>query len=287
MTTKFRQFRNVPGQALLAALACLLVLLGAVPALAQPSPSGANMTAPTSSGPAGGPDYNYILGPSDVVHVEALNHPDFNIKTTIGADGTIQLPYIGSFNAANMTVSALHDRVLDDLKRKGIFSNVTLDVEVLSFGSRYVTVLGGVGTPGLVPVDRAYRLSEILARAGGVREGGSDYVDWTSKAGTTRRIAIEDLATGGPALDPYVSPGDKIYVPTAVFYIKGQVKAPGAYPVGLNMTLAMALARGGGLTDMGSNHNIVVIRNNAEIDAKDLGFQIQPNDVIDVGESWF
>jgi polysaccharide export outer membrane protein len=221
------------------------------------------------------------------VHVEALNHPDFNVKTTIGADGTIQLPYIGSFNAANMTVAALHDHVLAELKRKGIFSNVTLSVEVVSFGSRYVTVLGGVGTPGLVPVDRAYRLSEVLARAGGVRDGGSDYAVLTTKDGTVRKVTIEDLAAGGPALDPFVSPGDKIYVPTAVFYIKGQVKGPGAYPVGLNMTLAMALARGGGLTDMGSNRNITITRNNAEIDPKDLNFQIQPNDVIDVGESWF
>jgi polysaccharide export outer membrane protein len=287
MTTKLSQLRSISGRVLLAALAGLFLFMGPVPVLAQPVPGGPNMTAPDSTSPVGGPDYNYILGPSDVVHVEALNHPDFNVKATIGADGRIQLPYIGSFNSANMTVAALHDRVLDDLKRKGIFSNVTLNVEVISFGSRYVTVLGGVGTPGLVPVDRAYRLSEILARAGGVREGGSDYVDWTSKVGATRRIAIEDLATGGPSMDPYVSPGDKIFVPTAVFYIKGQVKAPGAYPVGLNMTLAMALARGGGLTDMGSNKNISITRNNAEIDPKDLAFQIQANDVIDVGESWF
>ncbi len=146
---------------------------------------------------------------------------------TVGAVGTIQLPYIGSFTAANMTVAALHDHVLAELKRNVIFSNVTLSVEVVSFGSRYVTVLGGVGQPGLVPVDRAYHLSEVLARAGGVRDGGSDYVVLTTKDGNTHKVTIEDLAAGGPALDPYVSPGDKIYVPTAVFYVEGQVKAPG------------------------------------------------------------
>jgi polysaccharide export outer membrane protein len=249
--------------------------------------STAGAAQPSASLGSGGPDYNYILGPSDVVHIEALNHPDFNVKTSIGADGTIELPYIGTFRASNLTVADLHDRILGELKRKGIFSNVSLSVEVVGFGSRYVTVLGGVGTPGLVPVDRAYRLSEILARAGGVKEGGSDYAVWTSKDGTSHRLSIEDLATGGATKDPYVSPGDKIYVPTAVFYIKGQVKAPGAYPVGLNMTLAMALARGGGLTDMGSNRNITIVRDNVEVDPKDLNFLVQPNDVIDVGESWF
>jgi polysaccharide export outer membrane protein len=261
-----------------AAIGALVMVMWGVAgsAAAQPAPAA-----------TGGPDYNYILGPSDVVHIEALNHPDFNVKTTISADGTIELPYLGTFRASNMTVTDLHEHVLTELKRKGIFSNVSLSVEVVAFGSRYVTVLGGVGTPGLVPVDRAYRLSEILARAGGMREGGSDYAVWTSKDGTVHRIPIEDLATGGPAKDPYVSPGDKIYVPTAVFYIKGQVKSPGAYPVGLNMTLAMALARSGGLTDMGSNRNITITRDNVEVDPKDLSFLVQPNDVIDVGESWF
>jgi polysaccharide export outer membrane protein len=245
------------------------------------------VAAQPAAGAPAAPDYNYVLGQSDVVHIEALNHPDFNVKTTISADGTIELPYLGTFRASNMTVTELHDRVLADLRRKGIFSNVSLSVEVVGFGSRYVTVLGGVGTPGLVPVDRAYKLSEILARAGGVREGGSDYAVWTSKDGTVHRLSIEDLATGGGTKDPYVSPGDKIYVPTAVFYIQGQVKAPGAYPVGLNMTLAMALARSGGLTEMGSNRNITIRRDNVEMDPKDLSFLVQPNDVIDVGESWF
>jgi polysaccharide export outer membrane protein len=282
MTTKRTTYRFFTGTLFAGAFAALFVAFQTAPALAQaaPAPPVAPTTAPT-------PDYNYILGPSDVVHIEALNHADFNVKTTIGADGTIQLPYIGSFTAANMTVAGLHDHILAELKRKGIFSNVTLSVEVVSFGSRYVTVLGGVGSPGLVPVDRAYHLSEMLARAGGVHEGGSDYVVLTTKDGTSHKIKIEDLAAGGPALDPYVSPGDKIYVPTAVFYIKGQIKGPGSYPVLLNMSLAMALAKSGGLTEMGSNRNITITRNNTEIDPKDLSFQIQPNDIIDVGESWF
>jgi polysaccharide export outer membrane protein len=231
--------------------------------------------------------YSYLLGPSDVVQIEALNHPDFNVKAPIGADGTIQLPYIGSVSAANMTVPALRERIAQELSSKGVFSNITLVVNVVSYASRFVTVLGGVVAPGLIPIDRTYHLSDVLARAGGVKEGGADYVILRSPSGNEQQISVHDLATGDESTDPVVRPGDKIFIPTAVFYIKGQVKAPGAYPVSLNMTLAMALARGSGLTDIGSDHHIKVTRNGVVLDAGDLNFKVQPNDVIDVGESWF
>ncbi len=231
--------------------------------------------------------YHYVLGPSDVVHVEALNHPDFNIKTPVGADGIIQLPYIGGVAAANLTVLELRERIAAELKQKGVFSNVALEVDVVSYASRYVTVLGGVGAPGLLSMDRAYHLSEILARAGGVRDGSSNYVILRSVEGKERKLSVMDLATGDEKLDPFVEPGDKIYVPTEVFYVRGEVKTPGGYPLLLNMTLAMALARCGGLTDMGSDTRIKVIRNGFEVEPDGLNFKVLPDDVINVGESWF
>ena len=264
-------------------LSCLVLLVtfAAAPALGAPAADPAPEAQATS------PEFEYVLGPSDVLHIEVLNHQDFNVKTTIGFDNNIQLPYIGSFPAANLTVPVLHDRILAELRRRGLFSNVTLQVEIVQYSSRVVTVLGGVATPGLVPVDRAYHLSEILARVGGVREGSSNYVVLTAKNGKDRRITVEDLATGNGTNDPWVSPGDKIFVPSEIFYIKGQVRAPGAYPLPMKMTLAMALARGGGLTEAGSLRSIKITRNNVETDVKDLNFKIEPNDVIDVGMSWF
>ena len=150
-----------------------------------------------------------------------------------------------------------------------------------------MTVLGAVGSPGLIPVDRPYRLSEILARVGGVRENGADHVVLRSKDGE-RSYAIKDLATGDLNLDPYVQPGDKIFSPSAdIFYIKGQVKAPGGYPLTPHMTLVIALARGGGLTDLGSDSHIKIIRKGVEISPKNLNVEVLPDDVIDVGEGWF
>jgi polysaccharide export outer membrane protein len=240
-----------------------------------------------ASAAAAAQDEGYILGAEDVVQVEVLGRSDFNVKSKIGTDGKIQLPLLGAVDAANRTVLQLRNEIRVALQKGGFFTQPIVEVQVASYASRYVTVLGAVGTPGLVPVDRPYRLSEILARVGGVRENGADYLTVRTKTGE-RNYAIKDLATGNESLDPYVQPGDKIYSPNAdIFYIQGQVKAPGNFRLTPKMTLSMALARAGGITDLGSSSSIKIIRNNTEMKVRDLNSEIQPNDIIDVGEGWF
>jgi polysaccharide export outer membrane protein len=233
------------------------------------------------------PDQGYILGSEDILQVDVLGRTDFSTKTKVGTDGKIQLPLLGAIAASDRTVLQLRDDIRDALQKAGFFNKPIVEVQVVSYASRYVTVLGAVGTPGLIPVDRPYRLSEILARVGGVKDSGSDHVVLRTKDGE-RNYAIKDLATGDGNLDPYVQPGDKIFSPNAdLFYIKGQVKGPGGYGLVPHMTLTMALARGGGLTDLGSDSHIKIIRKNVVITPKDLNVEILPDDVIDVGEGWF
>ena len=255
--------------------------------LQPPAVSPATAAMPTLAAPAAAPDQGYILGAEDIIQVDVLGRSDFTTKGKIGTDGKIQLPLLGAVPAADRTILQLRDQIKTALESGGYFKNPIVDVTVISYASRYVTVLGAVGTPGLVPVDRPYRLSEILARVGGVRESGADHVVLRTKDGE-RNYAIKDLATGDVNLDPYVQPGDKIFAPTAdMFYIKGQVKGPGGYGLIPHMTLLMALARAGGLTDLGSDSHIKIIRKNVTTSPKDLNVEILPDDVIDVGEGWF
>jgi len=280
------------GKALVSAAVLLLALavLGRTGGYAQPAPPlqvPAAPVQPQPTQPAGMPDQGYVLGPEDVVQVDVLGRTDFSTKAKIGADGKIQLPLLGAVPASDRTVLQFRDQIRDALQKGGFFNRPIVDVQVVSYASRYVTVLGAVGSPGLIPVDRPYRLSEIIARVGGVRESGADHVVLRTKSGE-RNYAIKDLATGDESHDPYVQPGDKIFAPNGdVFYIKGQVKAPGSYILLPHMTLTMALARGGGLTDLGSDSHIKVVRKNVEMSPKDLNMEVLPDDVIDVGEGWF
>jgi polysaccharide export outer membrane protein len=229
----------------------------------------------------------YVLGPGDVVEVSVLGREDFRTRTRVRPDGTILLPFLGEVAAGNRTTSELGQLVQTGLTSGGYYSNPVVSVEIVSYASRYITVLGSATSPGLVPIDRAYRLSEIIARVGGVREGAADYVVLTNASGEERRITIEELATGPVGNDPFVAPGDKVFVPKAEqFFIYGQVTSPGGYPIMSEPTLRKAVARGGGVTATGSHRKIKVYRKGQQVQLG-LAEPIQPGDVIVVGERLF
>jgi polysaccharide export outer membrane protein len=231
---------------------------------------------------------DYRLGPADVIEVDLLGQAEFTTKERINEDGMIRLPMIGSVEAANKTVAELADLVAEKLKSGGYYASPIVKVEVASFGSRYVTVLGNFGSPGLVPIDHPYRLSEIVARVGGIKETGADYVIYRPRLGAERTIRVADLATGDIKEDPFVSPGDKIYSPPAeLVFVSGQVKAPGGFPITPGMTIRMALSRAGGVTDQGSDKKVTVTRGGAKMTHVNLDDAIRPGDVLVVGERLF
>ena len=99
------------------------------------------------------PDQGYILGSEDVLQIDVLGRSDFSIKGKVGTDGKIQLPLLGSVTASDKTVLQLGDEIRQALQKGGFFTKPIVVVQVVSYASRYVTVLGAVGAPGLIPVD--------------------------------------------------------------------------------------------------------------------------------------
>jgi len=229
----------------------------------------------------------YLLGPQDVIGIELLGASGFKLNQIIKPDGTIEVPLLRNVTATGKTILDLRDQISRDLESGGFVLHPIVIVTLVS-PVRSVVVLGAVANPGLIPIDRPYHLSEILARVGGVRENGADYVILRPEKGEQRRLSIQALATGDASQDPLVAPGDKIFSPKAeVFYISGQIKLPGAYPLSPDMTLRMAIARGGGLTETGSENRVTITRHNADLDRAALNGKIEPDDVIVVGQSFF
>ena len=270
------------------AIAAATTLLAPMSVLAQPvggpqtaAPSAAALVAPEPASLA------YVLGRDDSIEVGLLGRSDFGGRARVQADGTIQLPFIGKVAAAEKTTSELSDTIRKALQVGGFFADPVVTIEVVGFASRYVTVLGSVVSPGLVPINRPYRLSEILARVGGVRDGAAEYLMVRSDTGIEKRYVVKALATGGNDEDPYVSPGDKIYAPAGeIFYITGQVNAPGVFVLQSGMTVRMALAKASGLSESGSDKKIDVNRGGKKVKVK-LEDKVEAGDVMVVGERLF
>ena len=228
------------------------------------------------------------LGPGDIVEVEVLGQTDFGRpRVRVRSDGTIPLPLIDSIQASGLDSTQLASAIQQKLVAGDFYKNPAVNVNLVSYASHYVVVLGAVAQPGLVPIDRPYRVSEILARVGGTRESAADYLVLSSTGGAQRNISISSVAQGVGGNDPFVQADDKLFVPNAeMFYIYGQVNAPGSYPLKAKMTLRQALARGGGLTPSGSEKKLTLYRQQQKLKAN-LDAPLMPGDVVVVGERMF
>lgn len=280
-----------------------MLTIAATAAIAQPPapapmPAQQGATLPAQTSPARPPapptkqerdvTAGYLLGADDVIEVSVLGQPEFATRARVKANGTIQLPFIGEQKIAGETALTLAPKIAEKLRAGGFYAKPVVNIEIASFASRYVVLLGAIAQPGLQPVDRDYRLSEIIARSGGLRESGADFVTLTRASGEQRNYDFAKLASGGPDDDPWVSPGDKIFVPEAeLFYMYGQVNAPGVYPIkGGVMTIRKAIARGGGFNASGSASRIKLFRDGEESKVK-MDTVVKPGDVIVVGERLF
>jgi len=265
-----------------------VAVLGAFLALSV-TPAWAQAPVPPISAPAPAAALSdgYVLGPGDVIEVNVLGREEFHPRVQVQVDGTVQLPYLHSVKAAELTIIQFRDQVNKLLRDGGYYTDPVVNVAVASYASRYVTVLGEFGSPGLIPVDRVYRVSEILARAGGAKATAGDDILLRRSDGQEFRLPLNDVAKGGGTEDPFVQPGDKLYLASApIFYVYGQVGGPGAYKIERGMTVRMALARGGGLTARGSVSKVSVYRKGLKVKAN-MDMQLLADDTIYVGERFF
>jgi polysaccharide export outer membrane protein len=257
----------------------------------QPGATQVQAQPQTSPAPAAPVDSSYVLGAGDVVEVGLVGRSDFTSRVRVSTDGTLLLPLIGHVKATDRTVIDLADDIRQALIKGGFYADPVVRAEVVGISSRYVTVLGNVGSPGLLPLDRNYRLSEILAKVGGHSGSGGGYVLLT-RAGAPKaeRYSIDKLAAGSGDDDPIVKAGDKIFIPSTeneVFYISGEVKSPGAFLVTERMTVRQAIARGGGVTENGSENKVTLVRDGKPVKKVSLEDPVRIGDIIKIGERLF
>ena len=90
----------------------------------------------------------YVLGPSDILHISVWHNPDLSGDATVRPDGTISLPLLGDLNAAGRTPGKLRAEIVaaaGDV-HQGRVGHVT--VAVVGINSYRFVVTGNVEHPG-------------------------------------------------------------------------------------------------------------------------------------------
>lgn len=230
----------------------------------------------------------YVLGPNDGVLVVVYGQEEFNVSTRVKSDGSIVMPLIGRVVAEGKTAISLAEDIEQRLVSGNYLRTPIVNVEVTEYNSRYVRVVGKVGSPGLVPLERSRHLLDVLLRSGWVRAEGSQYITIRRAADDAELKIDSDKLARGEAEEVLLSPGDTIYVAEAeLVYLTGAVARPGPYALKPGMKIADLIAQAGGVGATGSSGKYGLKRGDADETRVDDQTELEPGDVVRVRERLF
>ena len=278
---------------LLLSLAVLITAVSQVAAPAKPAPK------PDAAQPH---TAIYKVGPSDVIGIKVYGEEALSNNYTVDSDGSITFPLIGRVQVSGRTTRQIEEQLVklldgDYLKRPQI------SVEIATFRSRSIFVLGEVRNPGKYTIQGPQTLLEVIAHAGSTTAAAGDtiivqrYKDGIASAITAAlpedertaevlRVSLEDLRQGRLNANILLQDSDTIIVPPADrFYVQGFVKQAGSFVLRPGMTVRQAIAEAGGISERGSTRGIKIIRKindkEVELDAE-MSDTVRPGDTIRV-----
>ena len=146
----------------------------------------------------------YNLGAGDQIRIITFGDEQLTGEFHVDDQGNIAVPLLGSVKASGLSPTQLGDRITDGLKRKNLFRNPSVAVEVLAY--RPVFVLGEVAKPGQYPYQPGMTVLTTVAIAGGYTYRA--FNDYVSLVRTTERTPV----TGKAPPSALVAPGDVINV---------------------------------------------------------------------------
>jgi protein involved in polysaccharide export with SLBB domain len=221
------------------------------------------------------------LAPGDQLSVHMYDFPDLGagILVHVSGDGTVHLPYAGTFQVLGMSPDGLEHAITDSLRDNGIVKRPNVTVDVLSAVNMTVNVLGQVPSPKAVPLFAPAPLSFVLTQVGGIT-GLADHHLTILHHGEQLPTSVEydPDAPNSAAMNTLILPGDVINVSNrGVYFMGGEVNHPGVYPMGgvisvglpsalsgegvvKNITLLEALAQAGGITPIAARSKMHILR---------------------------
>jgi polysaccharide export outer membrane protein len=169
----------------------------------------------------------------------------------VDSKGNISVPYAGNIRAEGKTEVEVQKEIVDRLSNRAIEPQAV--VTLIDQRTSLISVLGDVNAPARLPANHAgERILDVIARAGGPKSQGYD--EWVMLERKGRRaLAPFGAMIYEPINNIYVHPSDTIYLynEPQTFLIFGATITQAQFQFGAwRLSLAEALARGGGLSDV-------------------------------------
>jgi polysaccharide export outer membrane protein len=241
---------------------------------------------------------SYTMGVGDEVKITVYGQPDLATEGQIGANGTLEIPLLGSIKLAGRSTIEAAYQIASEYERGNFLKRAQVNLSITKYRSQSVAILGKVNKPGTLILEGPTSLTDALAWAGGIADSGSErfVLIRTNAKGTQERreFDLQKLLNQEAERNPviWLQDGDTIYVPLiGRFYLSGEVRSPGMYLLDRQLNVMQALGVGGGLTARASERSVTLYRPQTDGSLKELraksGDPVHDGDLIVVQESLF
>ncbi|MFL6229289.1 MAG: SLBB domain-containing protein [Pyrinomonadaceae bacterium] len=287
---------------------------------AQPDPGATPITTPIAlkeSATYTAP-HEYLLGPADLVELRVFNDAQFGGDFEVDPDGNIVVPFIDQpIHAQCRSVTAVTQDVKSALGKFLKEPRVYMRVKEQK-SHKPVVIYGAVRSAAPVEMRRPVRLLELVSSSGGVTEQHSGTIqimhteppqcpdlepflsapvqsEIDPLAPPFSIYKVDDLRQGKPEANPYLRPGDIVYVAEAPpVYVVGSVAQPANLYLREGTMLTRVIAQVGGLREAneekvtihrqksGGEQELIPVNYKLIKQGKAPDVALQPYDIIEV-----
>lgn len=242
---------------------------------------------------------DYRIGTGDFIEIRVEDAPELLTRTRVNTKGSVLMPYLLNVEVGGKTTEEVTALVADKLRGKYL-KNPHVSVAIMQVNSHSFLVQGAVRRPGPFQIEgrptlfgligyaggllenhgsRAYIIREIKDSAKGVGaapEGGAA----TTEAGDVPKYEmlvsnISNLYKGRFDQNIPLEPGDIVNIPpTDVFFVAGEVIAPGEFPLKDGTTLRQAIALAQNVAPKADSKKAIIFREGANGERKEINVDI-------------
>jgi polysaccharide export outer membrane protein len=249
-----------------------------------------------------------VLLPGDRVNIELISNQTTMVPNVlIEPAGTLHMPLAGDVEVRGLGLVAAEAKLKQALQRYDSLIHVTVTIATLD--GHKVTVGGAVRTPGVVPLQPAARLTDVIMAAGGTVTNlvngqlvsGSDLrTARLIREGREVPVDFEKAMNGDVLHNVYMQAGDQVSIPSErglTISVLGETEGTVVqWSPGVRLTEVLAMT--GGIAVGGDKDDIRIVRGPIDstrvyraslrdvVDGESHDVELYPGDVVFVTDHW-
>lgn len=221
----------------------------------------------------------YRVGPGDILKVDVYGDSDLSGLVTVQHSGDISFPLLGDVPINGMTAREVQTKLVE-LLAKDYLVDPQVIINIKEHRSQWVTLVGEVIRPGKYYLQGSKTMLDLLTEAGGftTRASGEVIVSRLDQEQASLFATEDNGESGSAPVRIFLSPnqssaeqkqslsfrlrsGDIVTATsTQFFFISGEVKRPGSYPITGGLTVLKAVSVAGGLSRFGGKSKVEILR---------------------------